>query len=95
MEKTITITFKETGDETYPHTYTVQVSDGITYGMGINALVKVTDMFINKLEQSKREHEKNNLQLGTPPTSKENTGDGSINNITGTNDEHENNLRPV
>lgn len=89
MEKTIVITFKETGEEKYPHTYTVKVSDGITFSMGINALVKTTDLFINKLN----EYEKNNIQLGASQTSKEDTGDGSINNTTGANNVDENNLR--
>lgn len=93
--KTILITFKETGEEKYPHTYTVETSDGITYGMAINALVRITDMFINKLQETQKQNEKDNLQLGASQASKEDTGDGSINNITGTNDEHENNLRPV
>ena len=95
MDKHIIIKFKETGEEKYPHTFTVETSDGITYGMAINALVKITDMFINKLQETQKQNEKDNLHLGASQASKEDTGDGSISNITGTNDEHENNLRPV
>ena len=95
MDKHIIIKFKETGEEKYPHMYTVETSDGITYGMAINALVKITDMFINKLQETQRQNEKDNLQLGASQASKEDTGNGCINNNTGANNVDENNLRPV
>lgn len=96
MSNKIVIEFKETGDEKYPHTYTAHVEGNITFGMGINALVKVLDMFITKYEQqNKLKNEENNLQLGTPKTTEESTGNGSIGNQTGTNNDHENDLRSL
>lgn len=62
MENQIIIDLKETGDETYPLTYTVKVTGNVSYRNAINILVALTDKLINQLQAIEKNGEKN-LQL--------------------------------
>lgn len=62
MDNQIIIDLKETGDETYPLTYTVKVTGNVSYRNAINILVALTDKLINQLQAIEKNGEKS-LQL--------------------------------
>lgn len=90
---TITINFEKQQNTDIPedqlnYITKVSVEGGIPLQVAINSLVQYLDKLIQYAEQ-----QKNNIQLEQSKTDAENTRDGSINNSTRPNNEHENTLR--
>lgn len=60
MEKQIIITYKETDDEKYPYTYTVNVTGDIDYQIAINTLIALVDKLINNYQKIKNDRDRTN-----------------------------------